>query len=41
MTASTTHDHTFLKDIKLPMYSWIIFDKGYKDYSYYAELNKK
>jgi transposase len=41
MTASATHDHTFLKEIKLPMYSWIVFDKGYNDYNYYAELSRK
>ncbi len=41
MTAAATHDHIFLKDIKLQQYSWIVFDKGYNDYSYYAELIKK
>jgi transposase len=41
MTASAIHDHTFLKDIQLPAFSWIVFDKGYNDYTYYTELSKK
>lgn len=41
LTAAAAHDHSFLSQIYLPMHSWIVFDKGYTDYRYYAELTTK
>lgn len=38
MTAAAQHDHSFLSKIKLPVGSWLVFDKGYTDYDYYAKL---
>lgn len=38
LTAASQHDSTYLKEIKLPDNSWIIFDKGYTDYGNYQQL---
>lgn len=38
LTSAAQHDHTFLSKIKLPAHSWLVFDKGYTDYEYYAQL---
>ena len=34
---AATHDHTFLKDLKLKKSSYIVFDKGYTDYQQYEQ----
>lgn len=34
-TSAATHDHTFLKELDLKKGSWVVFDKGYVDYSQY------
>lgn len=31
-TDAATHDHTFLKDLALKKYSFVVFDKAYNDY---------
>lgn len=41
MTAAAQHDHSFLAKIKLPAGSWLVFDKGYTDYDYYAKLTEQ
>jgi hypothetical protein len=41
MTAAAQHDHSFLAKIKLPAHSWLVFDKGYTDYDYYAKLTEQ
>lgn len=41
MTAAAQHDHRFLAKIKLPAHSWLVFDKGYTDYDYYATLTEQ
>lgn len=41
MTAAAQHDHSFLARIKLPAHSWLVFDKGYTDYDYYAKLTEQ
>ncbi|HTF18066.1 MAG TPA: IS4 family transposase [Chryseolinea sp.] len=33
MTSAAAHDAPFLKQIQLPKGSWLVFDKGYNDYS--------
>ena len=35
--SAATHDHTFLKDLKLKKGSYIVFDKGYTDYQQYEQ----
>jgi hypothetical protein len=34
-TSAATHDHTFLKDLGLKKGSFVVFDKGYVDYTQY------
>ncbi len=34
-TSAATHDHTFLKELELKKGSFVVFDKGYLDYSQY------
>ena len=41
LTAAAQHDQTFLSQLKLPADSWLVFDKGYTDYHYYAALTAK
>ena len=41
LTAAAQHDQTFLSQLKLPANSWLVFDKGYTDYHYYAALTAK
>ncbi len=41
LTAAAQHNHTFLSQLKLPADSWVVFDKGYTDYHYYATLTAK
>lgn len=36
-TSAATHDHTFLKDLKLKRGSYVVFDKGYVDYQQYEQ----
>lgn len=36
-SSAATHDHTFLKDLKLKKGSYIVFDKGYTDYQQYEQ----
>lgn len=38
-TPAKTHDHTFLKDLKLSTGSLIVFDKGYTDYKQFYDWN--
>jgi len=40
LTAATVHDSTYLKQLHLPAHSWIVFDKGYTDYSQYHQLTQ-
>jgi hypothetical protein len=39
-TAAAKHDHTLLKDIKLPKGSFLTFDKVYVDYDAYENFTK-
>lgn len=34
-SSAARHDHTFLKELSLPEGSFVVFDKGYTDYSQY------
>jgi len=34
------HDHTFLQELDLPEGSFVVFDKGYTDYSQYQQWNQ-
>ncbi len=36
-TSAATHDHTFLKDLKLEKGSFVVFDKAYNDYLQYLQ----
>lgn len=36
-SSAATHDHTFLKDLKLKKGSFVVFDKGYNDYHQYEQ----
>ena len=36
-TDAATHDHTFLKDLALKKYSFVVFDKAYNDYLQYLQ----
>ena len=36
-TDAATHDHTFLKDLALEKYSFVVFDKAYNDYLQYLQ----
>lgn len=36
-TSAATHDHIFLKDLKLKKGSYVVFDKGYVDYQQYEQ----
>lgn len=36
-SSAATHDHTFLKELNLEKYSFIVFDKAYNDYLQYLE----
>lgn len=36
-SSAATHDHTFLKDLKLKKGSYVVFDKGYVDYQQYEQ----
>lgn len=36
-SSAATHDHTFLKDLKLKRGSYVVFDKGYVDYQQYEQ----
>ena len=38
-SSAATHDHTFLKDLKLKKGSYIVFDKGYVDYQQYEQFS--
>lgn len=40
-SSAATHDHTFLKDLKLEQGSIVVFDKGYNDYTQYAQWNNE
>lgn len=40
LTAASVHDSTYLKELNLPVHSWVIFDKGYTDYSQYEQLTQ-
>ena len=37
-TSAATHDHILLKELDLPIGSYIVFDKGYVDYVQYERL---
>lgn len=39
-SAATTHDHEFLKHVKLHKNRIAVFDKGYNDYNLFAYLNE-
>ena len=34
-SSAATHDHTFLKELNLKKGSFVVFDKGYVDYTQY------
>ncbi len=36
-SSAATHDHTFLKDLKLEKGSFVVFDKAYNDYRQYLQ----
>jgi hypothetical protein len=36
-SSAATHDHTFLKELNLEKYSFVVFDKAYNDYLQYLE----
>lgn len=36
-SSAATHDHTFLKDLRLKRGSYVVFDKGYVDYQQYEQ----
>jgi len=36
-SSAATHDHTFLKELKLEQYSFVVFDKAYTDYRQYLQ----
>lgn len=36
-SSASTHDHTFLKNLELKKGSYVVFDKGYVDYSQYQK----
>ena len=40
-TSAATHDHTLLKNVKLPIGSIIVFDKAYVDYEVYERFSKE
>jgi hypothetical protein len=39
-SSAARHDHTFLADLELSEGSFVVFDKGYTDYSQYAQWNQ-
>jgi Transposase DDE domain/Domain of unknown function (DUF4372) len=41
MTASAKHDSSFLKELKLPPGSILVFDKGYNDYKQYQRFSNE
>ncbi|MHA4812679.1 IS4 family transposase [Flavitalea flava] len=41
ITAAREHDQKFLYHLKLPADSWIVFDKAYTAYQYYARWTKQ
>jgi len=36
-SSAATHDHTFLKELKLEQHSFVVFDKAYTDYRQYLQ----
>lgn len=40
-TSAATHDHTFLKDLKLEKGSFVVFDKAYNDYLQYFKWTEQ
>lgn len=39
-SSAARHDHTFLEELSLPEGSFVVFDKGYTDYSQYHQWNQ-
>ncbi|MGA7878511.1 MAG: IS4 family transposase [Desulfoferrobacter sp.] len=39
-SSAARHDHTFLEELDLPEGSFVVFDKGYTDYSQYERWSK-
>jgi hypothetical protein len=39
-SSAARHDHTFLEDLDLPEGSFVVFDKGYTDYSQYHQWSQ-
>lgn len=39
-SSAARHDHTFLQELDLPEGSFVVFDKGYTDYSQYHQWNQ-
>jgi DDE family transposase/uncharacterized protein DUF4372 len=40
LTASALNDLDFTDQVNLPAGSWLIFDRGYRDYNFFKRLNK-
>jgi hypothetical protein len=40
-SSAARHDHTFLEDLKLTEGSFVVFDKGYTDYSQYQQWSQR
>jgi hypothetical protein len=40
-SSAARHDHTFLEDLKLTEGSFVVFDKGYTDYSQYQQWSQQ
>lgn len=41
MTSAAAHDGPFLEQIKVPKGSWLVFDKGYNDYSQFQTFSQE
>ena len=41
LTAAACNDVDFIPHIKLPANSWLVFDRGFRDYGFFSALTKK